>query len=179
MAEARKSHTGIPDLPATGIREIDQFSKAIVSLSRSVMESSTQMLRIIDMASVELGGFEYRDGESMRYVVLPQAIKNTLPAIANEFVTIIKESAITYTIGVQDIMSAVNATKGALYIMAEPLIVATVMAVSAASAGTHRLTASRKLSARDRHLRFRFIMILLFSFSPRNAGIGPFRFHWR
>ena len=63
----------------------------------------------------------------MRYVVLPQAIKNTLPAIANEFVTIIKESAITYTIGVQDIMSAVNATKGALYIMAEPLIVATVM----------------------------------------------------
>lgn len=63
VAEARKSHTGIPDLPATGIREIDQFSKAIVSLSRSVMESSTRMLRIIDMASVELGGFEYRSGE--------------------------------------------------------------------------------------------------------------------
>ena len=65
VAEARKGHTGIPDLPATGIREIDQFSRAIVALSRSVMESSTQMLRIIDMASVELGGFEYRDGESM------------------------------------------------------------------------------------------------------------------
>ncbi|MET0016016.1 EAL domain-containing protein [Oscillibacter sp.] len=65
VAEAQKSHTGIPDLPATGISEIDQFSKAIFSLSRSVMESSTKMLRIIDMASVELGGFEYRDNESM------------------------------------------------------------------------------------------------------------------
>ena len=45
--------------------------------------------------------------------MLPQAIKNILPAIANEFVTIIKESAICYTIGVQDIMSAVNAVKSA------------------------------------------------------------------
>ena len=65
VAEARKSLTDIPDLPATGIREIDQFSGAIVSLSRSVMESSTRMLRIIDMASVELGGFEYRGNESI------------------------------------------------------------------------------------------------------------------
>ena len=49
------------------------------------------------------------------------------PAIANEFVTIIKESAICYTIGVQDIMSAVNAVKGATYKMGEALIIATVL----------------------------------------------------
>ncbi|BAK98295.1 hypothetical protein OBV_10970 [Oscillibacter valericigenes Sjm18-20] len=65
VAEAQKSQAGIPDLPATGIREIDQFSGTIVSLSRSVMDSSTRMLRIIEMASVELGGFEYRSGEPM------------------------------------------------------------------------------------------------------------------
>jgi polar amino acid transport system permease protein len=63
----------------------------------------------------------------MRYVILPQAIKNILPAIANEFVTIIKESAICYTIGVQDIMSAVNAVKGATYRMGEALIIATIL----------------------------------------------------
>ena len=63
----------------------------------------------------------------MRFIVLPQAIKNILPAIANEFVTIIKESAICYTIGVQDIMSAVNAVKGATYRMGEALIIATVL----------------------------------------------------
>jgi polar amino acid transport system permease protein len=63
----------------------------------------------------------------MRFVVLPQAIKNILPAIANEFVTIIKESSICYTIGVQEIMYAVAAVKGALYIIAEPLFIATAM----------------------------------------------------
>ena len=62
--------------------------------------------------------------ENMRYIILPQAIKNILPAIANEFVTIIKESSICWTIGVQDIMSAVNAVKTATYSMGEPLIVA-------------------------------------------------------
>ena len=46
-------------------------------------------------------------GKTMRLVVLPQAIKNILPAMANEFVTIIKESSITYLIGVSEIMSAV------------------------------------------------------------------------
>ena len=60
-------------------------------------------------------------------MVLPQAIKNILPAIANEFVTIIKESAICYTIGVQDIMSVVNSVKGATYRMGEALVIATVL----------------------------------------------------
>ena len=65
--------------------------------------------------------------QNMKLIVLPQAIKNILPAIANEFVTIIKESAICYTIGVQDIMSAVNAVKGATYRTGEALIIATVL----------------------------------------------------
>ena len=58
---------------------------------------------------------------------IDQGLKNILPAIANEFVVIIKESAITYTIGVQDIMSAVNAVKGATFIIIEPLLVATAI----------------------------------------------------
>ena len=65
--------------------------------------------------------------QNMRYIVLPQAIKNILPAIANEFVTIIKESAICYTIGVQEIMSAVTSIRGATFRIAEPLIIATAI----------------------------------------------------
>ena len=60
----------------------------------------------------------------MRYIVLPQAIKNILPAIANEFVTIIKESSICWTIGVQEIMSAVNSVKSATFTIGEALIIA-------------------------------------------------------
>ena len=65
--------------------------------------------------------------QNMQFIVLPQAIKNILPAIANEFVTIIKESSICWTIGVQDIMAAVEAIRGAAYIIMEPLLVATAV----------------------------------------------------
>ena len=62
--------------------------------------------------------------QTMQHVILPQAIKNILPAIANEFVTIIKESSICYTIGVQEIMSAVHSVKAATFTIAEALIIA-------------------------------------------------------
>lgn len=60
---------------------------------------------------------------TMRYIILPQAIKNILPAIANEFVTIIKESSICYTIGVQELMYAVKSAQGAAFTIAEPLLI--------------------------------------------------------
>ena len=65
--------------------------------------------------------------QNMRFIILPQAIKNILPPIANEFVTIIKESSICYTIGVQEIMYAVTSIKGATYRIAEPLVIATLV----------------------------------------------------
>lgn len=48
----------IPHLSRSGIRELDQFSEAITQLSRDVLNSSTKFLRIMEMASVELGGYE-------------------------------------------------------------------------------------------------------------------------
>ncbi len=66
-------------------------------------------------------------GMTLRHIVLPQAIKNILPAVANEFVTIIKESSICYTIGVQDIMFNVKSVQSASFIIAEPLLVATFL----------------------------------------------------
>ena len=62
-------------------------------------------------------------GQNMRYIVLPQAIKNILPAIGNEFVTIIKESAVTFTIGVADLMAAVKAAQAGSFRILEPLLV--------------------------------------------------------
>ena len=66
-------------------------------------------------------------GQAMAKIIFPQAIKNILPAIANEFVVIIKESSICYTIGVQDLMFAVDAIRGANFIVMEPLLVATAI----------------------------------------------------
>ena len=51
-------------------------------------------------------GFSH--GQAMRLVVLPQAIKNILPALGNEFVTVIKESSIVSVIGLADLMFRTN-----------------------------------------------------------------------
>ena len=108
----------------------ERFLPGIVALA---MNSGAYLCEIIraGIQSVDGGQTEaarslgMTQAQNMRFVVLPQAIKNILPAIANEFVTIIKESSICYTIGVQEIMYAVASTKGAIYRIGEPLIVAT------------------------------------------------------
>ena len=40
----------------------------------------------------------------MRYVVMPQAVKNILPAIGNEFVTMVKETSIIQYLGIGNLM---------------------------------------------------------------------------
>ena len=123
------------DLPAFtffGFIKFERFFPGVVALG---MNSGAYLCEIIrsGLQSVDGGQTEasrslgLSQTQTMRFIVLPQAIKNILPAIANEFVVIIKESAITYTIGVQDIMSAVNAVKGATFIIMEPLLVATAI----------------------------------------------------
>ena len=42
--------------------------------------------------------------QAMRFIVLPQAVKNILPAIGNEFVTMVKETSIIQYLGISDLM---------------------------------------------------------------------------
>lgn len=42
--------------------------------------------------------------QAMRFIILPQAIKNILPAIGNEFVTMVKETSIIQYLGISDLM---------------------------------------------------------------------------
>lgn len=64
--------------------------------------------------------------KAMQYIILPQAIKNILPAIGNEFVTIIKESSMASAIGVAEITYAGKLVTGATYRNFEPLIIAAI-----------------------------------------------------
>lgn len=122
----------LPTFKVFGMFRFDRFFPAVVALS---LNSGAYLSEIIRSGIQSIDGGQSEASRSlglsswktMRFIVLPQAIKNILPAIANEFVTIIKESAICYTIGVQDIMSAVNAVKGSTYRIGEALIIATVM----------------------------------------------------
>ena len=60
VERAQMESMEIPQLSITGVTEIDNFSSAITKLSREVVDASTKFLQIMDMASVELAGFEIR-----------------------------------------------------------------------------------------------------------------------
>lgn len=61
----------------------------------------------VDNGQMEGGrslGFSY--GQTMRYIIIPQAVKNILPALGNEFITLIKETAIVGYVAIQDLTKA-------------------------------------------------------------------------
>jgi arginine/lysine/histidine transport system permease protein len=60
----------------------------------------------------------------MKDIILPQAIKNILPALMNEFITLNKESAIVTVVGALDIMRRAYIVGGDTYRYLEPLLVA-------------------------------------------------------
>lgn len=59
---------------------------------------------------------------AMRYVILPQAFKNILPALGNEFITIIKDSALLQTIGVMELWNGAQSVVTATYQPITPLL---------------------------------------------------------
>ena len=59
-----------------------------------------------------------------RKIVLPQAFKNVLPALGNEFITIVKESSIVSIVGIVDIMRVADQIKAATFRVFEALIIA-------------------------------------------------------
>lgn len=68
----------------------------------------------IDKGQMEAGrslGLNYAD--TMRFVIIPQALKNILPALGNELITLVKETSIVTVIGLKDL------TKGAMIINAK------------------------------------------------------------
>ena len=106
-----------PGVVALGINSGAYLCEIIRSGIQSIDGGQTEAARSLGMTKTQ----------TLFQIILPQAIKNILPAIANEFVVIIKESSITYTIGVQDLMFAVDAIRGANFIVMEPLLVATAI----------------------------------------------------
>ena len=62
--------------------------------------------------------------KAMILVVIPQAVRSILPAIGNEFVTVIKDSSMASTIGVGELMYASKVVRGSTFRGIEPLIIA-------------------------------------------------------
>lgn len=66
-------------------------------------------------------------GMSMRYIIIPQAFKNILPALGNEFIVLIKESAIISVVAVPDLMYNTDTLRGITYKPFMPLVFAAII----------------------------------------------------
>ena len=77
----------------------------------------------VDRGQMEAGrslGFNYL--QTMIYIVAPQAFKNVLPALANEFIVLLKETSVAGYAAVQDLTKGADIIRGRTYDAFMPLI---------------------------------------------------------
>ncbi|HCW7434095.1 TPA: ABC transporter permease subunit [Staphylococcus aureus] len=100
----------------------------VINSSAYIAEIIRAGMNAVDKGQMEAArslGLNYR--QTMKSVIMPQAIKNILPALGNEFVTLIKESSIVSTIGVGEIMFNAQVVQGISFDPFTPLIVAAAL----------------------------------------------------
>ena len=105
-------------LPQLGLNHIGdyKFSKMDMCIIALGINSGAYMAEIIraGLESVDKGQTEAAESlgmngfKKMIYVILPQAIKTILPTMGNEFVAIIKESSVLYSVGVYELTYQAN-----------------------------------------------------------------------
>jgi arginine/lysine/histidine transport system permease protein len=120
---------GLPNLIGFPLPEL---VAAILALSMNsgayIAEIIRAGIQAVDKGQMEAArslGMTY--GAAMRYIIIPQAVKNILPALGNEFITVIKESSIVSVIGIGELMYNADTVRGNTYKAFEPLIVAALM----------------------------------------------------
>ena len=82
----------------------------------------------VDKGQMEAGrSLGLSKAATMRYIVLPQAMKNVIPPLGNEFITLIKETAIVGYVSLSDLTRVANQIASRTYDAFMPLIGAAVM----------------------------------------------------
>lgn len=82
----------------------------------------------IDKGQTEAGrSLGLSKGQTMMSIIVPQAVKNIFPAMCNEFITLIKETAIVGYVGLVDIQKAGDFIKSATYEAFMPLIATAII----------------------------------------------------
>ena len=122
----------IPRVTVFGFLDISRFIPGVVALALNSSAYVAEIFRAgilaVDVGQTEaarslgLNGFQ-----SMRLIVLPQAIKNVLPALANEIVTMVKESSICMMLGMSELMFVAKNVASTTYISIAPYVVAAII----------------------------------------------------
>ncbi len=112
--------------------KIDAFQAGVVTFALNSAAYVSETLRAGIMA-VDKGqreassalGVPYR--MMMQDVIMPQAFKNILPALVNEFINLLKDSALVSTIGAADLLRRATIVGAETYLYFEPLIIVAIV----------------------------------------------------
>ncbi len=86
-----------------------------------VIRSGIQAVDKGQMEAARSLGLSY--GQAMTKIVLPQAVRNILPALGNEFIMILKETSLASTFFLGDLMTSHKIVSGATYLQLESLLI--------------------------------------------------------
>lgn len=98
------------------------FSLNSAAYTSEIMRAGIQSIDPGQWEAAKVLGLSYT--QTFRAVVLPQAVRNILPALVNEIVDLLKESAIVSVIGEADLLRRTQIVAAEKYLYFEPFIVA-------------------------------------------------------
>ncbi|MQS76009.1 amino acid ABC transporter permease [Companilactobacillus halodurans] len=111
----------IPDF-MTGVVVLTLYSAAYIA---EIIRSGIESLPIGQMeASLSLGMSQW---QTMKDIILPQAFKNILPALGNQFIGNVKDSSLVSVLGIADLMFEAQTVRGSTALGLEPMIVASLL----------------------------------------------------
>lgn len=116
----------LPDLlPALRLSKFTCIAVALIFNSGAYMsEVFRSGIQSIDRGQTEAArSLGLSASQTMIRIILPQAFKNVLPAMCNEFVAITKETSLASTFYVGDLMTQYQTISGKTYMVIEPLII--------------------------------------------------------
>lgn len=110
-------------------------SKVLVAVVAFGLNSSAYIAEIVrsGLSSIDPGQFEagrslgFTYVQTMRYFILPQAFKNVLPALGNEFIVLLKETSISGYIGIMDLTRGGDFIRSRTYEAFFPLIAVAII----------------------------------------------------
>ncbi len=112
--------------------ELSEFACVVIALVFNSVAYVAEIVRA-GIAAVDRGQMEaarslgLNSRQAMCRIILPQAVKNILPALCNEFVSVIKETSLASTFFIGDIMSQYKTINGFTFLIIEPLFIAGVI----------------------------------------------------
>lgn len=122
----------IPRVTILGFVDLSRFIPGVVALALNSSAYVAEIFRA-GILAVDAGQMEaalslgLSKWQGMKLVVLPQAIKNVLPALANEVVTMVKESSICSMLGMAELMFGAKAVASTTYISLAPYTLAALI----------------------------------------------------